>query len=46
MCVSVLYQDNPSPGWWEAFIGPGAPLDTNKFYVLCTNVLGSCYGST
>lgn len=37
---------NPKPGWWEKFIGPGAPLDTNKYFVICTNVLGGCYGST
>ena len=37
---------NPKPGWWEKFIGPGAPLDTDKYFVVCTNVLGSCYGST
>ena len=37
---------NPKPGWWEKFIGPGAPLDTDRFFVICTNVLGSCYGST
>ena len=37
---------NPQPGWWERFIGPGAPLDTDKYFVICTNVLGGCYGST
>ena len=37
---------NPSPGWWEKFIGPGAPLDTSKYFVICTNVIGGCYGST
>lgn len=37
---------NPKPGWWEKFIGPGAPLDTNKYFVICTNVIGGCYGST
>jgi len=37
---------NSSPGWWEDFIGPGKPLDTNLFYVVCTNNLGGCYGST
>ncbi|KAL6718845.1 Serine O-succinyltransferase [Lecanora helva] len=37
---------NPKPGWWEKFIGPGAPLDTDKYCIVCTNVLGSCYGST
>ncbi|VUC27174.1 unnamed protein product, partial [Clonostachys rosea] len=37
---------NPQPGWWEKFIGPGKPLDTNKYFVICTNVIGGCYGST
>ncbi|WFD41417.1 homoserine O-acetyltransferase [Malassezia psittaci] len=37
---------NPAKGWWEDFIGPGKALDTNRFYVICTNVLGSCFGST
>ncbi|KAG8525858.1 uncharacterized protein KY384_000618 [Bacidia gigantensis] len=37
---------NPKPGWWETFIGPGAPLDTSKYFVICTNVIGGCYGST
>lgn len=39
-------ESNPKLGWWEKFIGPGAPLDTDKYFVICTNVLGSCYGST
>ncbi|KAJ1711334.1 hypothetical protein G4B11_008516 [Aspergillus flavus] len=37
---------NSKPGWWEKFIGPGKPLDTNKHFVICTNVIGGCYGST
>ncbi|KAI5856293.1 homoserine O-acetyltransferase [Tricharina praecox] len=37
---------NASPGWWEKFIGPGCALDTDRFFVICTNVLGGCYGST
>lgn len=37
---------NPKNGWWEDVIGPGKYLDTNKFFVVCTNVLGGCYGST
>ncbi|KAF4665710.1 hypothetical protein FOZ61_010612 [Perkinsus olseni] len=36
----------PAPGWWESFIGPGHALDTDKFFIICTNVLGSCFGST
>lgn len=37
---------NPKSGWWERFIGPRAPLDTDKYFVICTNVIGGCYGST
>jgi homoserine O-acetyltransferase len=39
-------QSNSSKGWWEEFIGPGRALDTNKFFVVCANVLGGCYGSS
>ncbi|KAF1961923.1 homoserine acetyltransferase, partial [Byssothecium circinans] len=39
-------ESNPQPGWWEKFIGPGKPVDTNKYFVICTNVIGGCYGST
>jgi len=35
-----------SPGWWEAMLGPGRPIDTNRWYVICVNTLGSCKGST
>ena len=38
--------ENPKPGWWEKFIGSGAPLDTDKYFVICTNFIGGCYGST
>jgi homoserine O-acetyltransferase len=34
------------PGWWEAIAGPGKPIDTNRFFVICSNVLGGCMGST
>jgi len=33
-------------GWWEGMIGPGCPLDTNKYFIICSNIIGSCYGST
>lgn len=36
----------PSPGWWDGLIGPSAPLDTERFFVIATNVLGGCMGST
>lgn len=38
--------EDPAPGWWEYMIGPGKPIDTNQFYVVCVNSLGSCFGST
>ena len=33
-------------GWWEAVVGPGRPIDTGRFFVICANVLGGCMGST
>ena len=37
---------DPNDGWWEFMIGPGKPIDTNVYFVLCVNSLGSCKGST
>lgn len=34
------------PGWWDEMVGPGKPIDTRRFFVICANVLGSCYGTT
>ena len=37
---------DPKPGWWESMIGPGKPIDTSRFFVLCINSIGSPYGSS
>ena len=34
------------PGWWSRMVGPGKPIDTSRFHVICANVIGSCMGST
>jgi homoserine O-acetyltransferase/O-succinyltransferase len=34
------------PGWWSRVVGPGLPLDTNRYFVICSNVVGGCMGST
>jgi homoserine O-acetyltransferase len=34
------------PGWWEMIVGPGLPLDTDRYHVICANVLGGCMGTT
>lgn len=38
--------EDHSPGWWEEMLGPGKPIDTQRFHVICINSLGSCFGST
>jgi homoserine O-acetyltransferase len=45
---AASHQDVPGDreGWWEPLLGPGRPLDTERFFVVCANSLGSCYGST
>ena len=37
---------NPAPGWWEAMVGPGKGIDTDRWHVVCVNPLGSCKGSS
>jgi homoserine O-acetyltransferase/O-succinyltransferase len=38
--------DDKRPGWWDSYIGPGKPIDTNKFFVVALNNIGGCHGST
>ena len=37
---------DPAPGWWEEMVGPNRPIDTRRYFVICVNSLGSCFGST
>ncbi|MGH8210314.1 MAG: homoserine O-acetyltransferase MetX [Steroidobacteraceae bacterium] len=38
--------EDPSDGWWQRMLGPGLAIDTDQFFVICVNSLGSCFGST
>lgn len=45
--VAGIYEDDPANvGWWDNMVGPGKPLDTDRFFVIGVNNLGSCFGST
>ena len=44
--VAAPNPETNRPGWWSNLVGPGAPVDTNKYFVICSNVLGGCMGST
>jgi len=39
-------EDDEKPGWWDNMVGPGKGIDTNKYFVVCSNIIGSCMGST
>ncbi|MFV1995786.1 MAG: homoserine O-acetyltransferase, partial [Verrucomicrobiales bacterium] len=41
-----LWTEEMHEGWWDAFIGPGKALDTDRFFIICANYIGGCYGST
>ena len=41
-----FHQGDDKPGWWDSYIGPGKPMDTNRFFVVSLNNIGSCFGST
>jgi len=41
-----FHEGDRNPGWWDNLIGPGRPLDTSRFFVICANLLGGCQGTT
>jgi homoserine O-acetyltransferase len=43
---AAAHAADPSPGWWDSMIGPGRALDTDRYFVVAVNSLGSCFGST
>ncbi|GBQ82880.1 homoserine O-acetyltransferase [Acetobacter malorum DSM 14337] len=44
--VAETHPQTGKPGWWARMVGPGRPIDTNRFFIICMNVLGGCMGST
>ncbi|MEI8040530.1 MAG: homoserine O-acetyltransferase [Verrucomicrobiota bacterium] len=40
------HDEQDDPGWWDILVGPGKPVDTNRFFVICPNLLGGCRGTT
>ncbi len=44
--VAETHPITGKPGWWDQVVGPGRPVDTDRFFVICANVLGGCMGST
>ncbi|MCC2104617.1 MAG: alpha/beta fold hydrolase, partial [Hyphomicrobiales bacterium] len=44
--VASAHPLTQKPGWWSAMVGPGRPIDTDRFFVICSNVIGGCMGST
>ena len=44
--VFNIHPVTQKPGWWETMVGPGKPIDTDRYFVICPNVMGGCMGST
>ena len=44
--VANVHPVTGKPGWWETMVGPGKPIDTERYYVICPNVVGACMGTT
>jgi homoserine O-acetyltransferase len=44
--VANLHPVTGKPGWWETMVGPGKPIDTDRYFAICPNVVGACMGTT
>src|SRR6266702_3099466 len=44
--VANIHPVTGKPGWWETMVGPGKPIDTERYFVICPNVVGACMGTT
>src|SRR5213083_1725383 len=44
--VANIHPVTAKPGWWETMVGPGRPIDTERYFVICPNVVGACMGTT
>ncbi len=44
--AGIYSEDDEKPGWWDNMVGPGKGIDTDRFFIICPNIIGSCYGST
>src|SRR5215471_14637063 len=44
--VANVHPVTGKPGWWETMVGPGKPIDTERYFAICPNVVGACMGST
>jgi homoserine O-acetyltransferase len=44
--VANIHPVTGKPGWWQAMVGPGRPIDTDRYFVICANVVGGCMGTT
>src|SRR5262245_11621547 len=44
--VASIHPVTGKPGWWETMVGPGKPIDTERYFVICPNVLGACMGTS